>query len=386
MRAWSRKDLLVQGVFFRVDGADIESGQETFLILRAASADDAEDLARKQGMLIASVRPANDADWQAMPAAGAVKKAQAAAAPATKPPPGLGAVFADSKPVTAQTKAAVAPVVRGEAGKRPPHRVPPPARPPGFHAPAPRMPVPGAPVAPAAPMVPPPPAEATAVHPPAVDRLVAPESDQHGIERPSAVPRVEPVVPAEPAERSRASSHQPVPISPPQTVSAAETVLPQAPEPAIWEHAPTLVAGAVTVGGPPKVEPAPGVLPPVAAAMTVATAPVAPSRAVPAPIPASAVAAPANAPIPSAGGGNWLASVILSPLAFLSLAGGVGVLVYSFNRSEPADATDLQKLDLHVQSLTQSFLGGMLVLAGLLLFVAAGMVYVGGGLRNLRRK
>ena len=104
-------------------------------------------------------------------------------------------------------------------------------------------------------------------------------------------------------------------------------------------------------------------------------------KAVPAPEP------PRPATIPSASvqtrtkstSGNWLAVVFLAPLAFLSLAGGVFVLAYVLSRADPADLSDIQKVDLHLQVLAQSFLGGMLVLAGLLLFVAAGLVYVGSG-------
>jgi len=54
--------------FFRVDGADSETGQETFLVLRAKSKPHAERLARKQGLLIHSVRVARKADWQDAPA------------------------------------------------------------------------------------------------------------------------------------------------------------------------------------------------------------------------------------------------------------------------------------------------------------------------------
>ncbi len=53
--------------FFRVDGADSETGQETFLVLRAKSKPHAERLARKQGLLIHSVRIARKADWQDAP-------------------------------------------------------------------------------------------------------------------------------------------------------------------------------------------------------------------------------------------------------------------------------------------------------------------------------
>jgi hypothetical protein len=64
--------------FFRVDGADSETGQETFLVLRAKSKPHAERLARKQGLLIHSVRIAKKTDWQDAPAS-------ATAAPTVEP-------------------------------------------------------------------------------------------------------------------------------------------------------------------------------------------------------------------------------------------------------------------------------------------------------------
>lgn len=57
--------------FFRVDGADSETGQETFLVLRAKSKPHAERLARKQGLLIHSVRVARKSDWQDAPTSAA---------------------------------------------------------------------------------------------------------------------------------------------------------------------------------------------------------------------------------------------------------------------------------------------------------------------------
>lgn len=50
--------------FFRVDGADQETGEETYLVLQAESKPQAEKIARKQGLLISSVRVAKPADWQ----------------------------------------------------------------------------------------------------------------------------------------------------------------------------------------------------------------------------------------------------------------------------------------------------------------------------------
>lgn len=49
--------------FFRVDGADQETGEETYLVLQAESKPQAEKIARKQGLLISSVRVAKPGDW-----------------------------------------------------------------------------------------------------------------------------------------------------------------------------------------------------------------------------------------------------------------------------------------------------------------------------------
>lgn len=51
--------------YFRVDGADQETGEETYLVLQAESKPQAEKIARKQGLLISSVRVAKPGDWQA---------------------------------------------------------------------------------------------------------------------------------------------------------------------------------------------------------------------------------------------------------------------------------------------------------------------------------
>jgi hypothetical protein len=51
--------------YFRVDGADQETGEETYLVLQAESKPQAEKIARKQGLLISSVRIAKPGDWQA---------------------------------------------------------------------------------------------------------------------------------------------------------------------------------------------------------------------------------------------------------------------------------------------------------------------------------
>lgn len=58
---------VVSSSFFRVDGADSETGHETFLVLRAKSKPHAERLARKQGLLITSIRIAKPTDWEETP-------------------------------------------------------------------------------------------------------------------------------------------------------------------------------------------------------------------------------------------------------------------------------------------------------------------------------
>lgn len=70
--------------FFRIDGADSETGQETFLVLRAKSKPHAERLARKQGILISSVRVAKPADWKDAPAKAAPADPKKSPASSTK--------------------------------------------------------------------------------------------------------------------------------------------------------------------------------------------------------------------------------------------------------------------------------------------------------------
>jgi hypothetical protein len=53
----------VSAQFFRVDGADQETGEETYLVLQAPTKPVAEKLARQQGLLISAVRVARADDW-----------------------------------------------------------------------------------------------------------------------------------------------------------------------------------------------------------------------------------------------------------------------------------------------------------------------------------
>ena len=82
---------VVSSQYFRVDGADSESGQETFLVLRAKSKPHAERLARKQGLLVATVRVAKPADWEQTPhkAIAAPPIEHANNNPMDKPEPGI---------------------------------------------------------------------------------------------------------------------------------------------------------------------------------------------------------------------------------------------------------------------------------------------------------
>lgn len=82
---------VVSSQYFRVDGADSESGQETFLVLRAKSKPHAERLARKQGLLVATVRVAKPADWEQTPhkAIAAPPIEHANNNPMDKPEPGV---------------------------------------------------------------------------------------------------------------------------------------------------------------------------------------------------------------------------------------------------------------------------------------------------------
>jgi hypothetical protein len=57
----------VSAQFFRVDGADQETGEETYLVLQAPTKPQAERLAREQGLLISAVRIARPDDWSAPP-------------------------------------------------------------------------------------------------------------------------------------------------------------------------------------------------------------------------------------------------------------------------------------------------------------------------------
>jgi hypothetical protein len=63
--------------FFRVDGADQQTGEETYLVLQADSKPHAEKIARKQGLLISSVRVARASDWDSTPPSAALDNGEA---------------------------------------------------------------------------------------------------------------------------------------------------------------------------------------------------------------------------------------------------------------------------------------------------------------------
>jgi hypothetical protein len=53
--------------YYRIDGADSETGHETYIVLRARSKPHAERLAAKQGILVSTVRIAKPGDWDQAP-------------------------------------------------------------------------------------------------------------------------------------------------------------------------------------------------------------------------------------------------------------------------------------------------------------------------------
>ena len=73
--------MTVRTLFFRVDGADRDTGEDTYLVLQAGSKPEAETIARKQGILISSIRVAKPQDWTAKAAPPAPTE------PEIEPPP-----------------------------------------------------------------------------------------------------------------------------------------------------------------------------------------------------------------------------------------------------------------------------------------------------------
>jgi len=424
--AGPRKGHVVDGSFFRVDGADLESGQDRFLVVQAASEHDAEELAREQGLLIASVRPASVED-------------QASVSQIIGSKPTFYSIFSDSQPVVAPIALAEAPqepikesrpeqidrptipLDEGKASAAPPavakSAQPPPSRP--VNGPAAPTLAPAGPKS-APPLRPPVAASSRRIPPPPMPKRPAAEplspaspeiAEAHQpvdkAEMPLAVQTPEPEVMEEPVEVApppspratsliagavdlrRSTPHvealetplapavepepvflpaepPPKPVAPQPLAVSLHTALPKSPTstPTVADRAP---AGSV----------APAVVQPQAPAEPVALS----AAATPVAATEQLALHPRNAPA-----AGWVATVILSPLGFLSVAGGIALLVYSLNRPELPDASDIQKLDGHVQLLTHCLLGAVLLLSGLFLFVAAGLVYVGGGLRNAKQR
>ena len=379
--------------YFRVEGANLETGEETFLLVSAPSSQVAEAVARGKGLVIASVREATDADrsqglqvieskppappkrierpspiaprsarpHQRKPPVGPTAPTTSTAALRTKPERSVAA-----PPVVAEKKTATSP--------------PPPAAVPASQAisDVPRITAPE--VKPAKDPAPPP-SRPTADTPAAKLEAAFSSIPIESLAVPSPViPMVlkdEPAIVQEPPAEAEfvaevAKLTAPVAASTPLVESEPHVAAPSSGRIA------ALVAGHLKSDSAihkalsePVEKPKPQRPAPTAA---VVPPPQIPERVVPAP-----AAAP---PAPRASsGGSWLAVVLLAPLAFLSLLGGVGVLVYTLGRVEPAELSEIQRVDYHLQALTQSVLGGMLVLAGLLLFVAAGLVYVGSTFR-----
>lgn len=99
--------------YFRVDGADSETGAETFLVLRAKSKPHAERLARRQGLLISSVRVAKKGDWEDAPGrATSAPPVELASATTEKD----GDVELEHKPLTASAPLEKLPPPGGLAG------------------------------------------------------------------------------------------------------------------------------------------------------------------------------------------------------------------------------------------------------------------------------
>ncbi|HEX4797097.1 MAG TPA: hypothetical protein VH370_25115 [Humisphaera sp.] len=439
----------MQGVYFRVDGADLESGQDTFLIVRAASSEEAEELARKQGMLIASVRPATADDWTSRPDAAGLRPLAAMVAESR------AAATSDTitaKPELTQkqgSSAITAPLGRSvfADGKFDPEGKP-PARTPPVRIPPPKIPratttivpptitpattAPAKPVPPAVPDAksPTPSSQAPALPARAVPPPVAPAPQPHPqVHAPPALRELPTVAPQAPAAVPEKSVVEAAKASAP-----TKDALPKIDEPRVWNQASALVAGSVNLTLPNKVAEAPAphveVPTPQPALRAPIEEPIVEPIVEPAPAPSparfldeaaslpqspiaepspmmmptaqpiakpavAAVAYPAPATFPQPAPlhrhaadvrpGGWLAPLILAPLGFVSLASGIIVLALNAAHVEAADANEVNKLDLHIQSLTQTFLGGTLLLAGLLLFVTAAQVYLTGLIRAARR-
>lgn len=380
--------------FFRVDGANLETGEETFLLVSAPSSQVAEAVARGKGLVIASVREATDADrsqgLQVIESKPPIPPkrverpspiAPRAARPhQRKPPSGVTAPTTNTPALPTKPERPIAspPVV---AERKPAATSPPSAAVPAFKT------INDVPQIAAAVLKPtnnpaPPPPRPVAETPAAKLEAAFSSTPIESLAVPSpVVPMVlkdEPVIVREPPTEAEFVTEVAKLSAPVAASMPAVDREPHVAQPSSGRIA-ALVAGHLKSDSAihkalsePAEKPKPQRPAPAA---TVVVPSHAPEKIAPAPAAAlPAIARPSS-------GGSWLAVVLLAPLAFLSLLGGVGVLVYTLGRVEPAELSEIQRVDYHLQALTQSFLGGILLLAGLLLFVAAGLVYVGSAFR-----
>jgi len=112
----------------------------------------------------------------------------------------------------------------------------------------------------------------------------------------------------------------------------------------------------------------------------------APLAAVAEPFPQASHAIATGYGTPALAGSNSMLPVfyILAPLAILISGAGIGLAVWSMLRVAPADLEDIARLDFRITALTQTLLGGMAFLGGLLLFVCATLAYLAGAVRSGR--
>lgn len=92
-------------------------------------------------------------------------------------------------------------------------------------------------------------------------------------------------------------------------------------------------------------------------------------------LPSSVAQTPAvHRPSPRGSGVSPIVAYFLSPIATLVTLGGLYFAIMSQLNPAPADATDVARLEQHLQDATRLFTGGMLFMAGLVIFVVAAFV------------
>lgn len=491
----------MQGTYFRVDGADHETGEETYLVVQASTSAQAEAIARHQGLLISTVRPASAADWGAGPALGHNPGA-----------PGSGANVAATRKAGGAASLKTAAVANTSITEKPGAAAPPEQQ---AASPASARPA-GA--APAKRAVAKPALAKPALAKPALQKKAADQAKERAVPlasfpkggtstAPSAAP-IAVATPGGPELKKASPASKSVGDVPParQLPGATQSVTPKAAPPAGRRPpngaapplpgmpAPFLTDAAPIAGGTPPmsadefivselssgsgidqmvtkiardqaaqhVEHSSGTALEHLASLEEAAvhAPAAPSQdyaaeswpiATVAPMSSEGIAGPVSGPsdatplalqpqtqavesggeavdanaivmdmmdaavaqdagvaqdlalapegsigntapiaaaqrasrAPHDGATSPLATLVLWPLGTIITLGGIGLLAYALTRPPAADdATDLAKLDQRIQSLTQCFLGGVILLAGLLLFVTSGVVYLAGVIRQ----